>query len=162
MTKIYCILICGIFLFQSQSFAQEPSEKDIVYASIGERDLHLDLYLPDNASGPLTLVIWIHGGGFRRGTKDKIKRAVHLLALLGTTNDVKTFDTHEVCKKASPEVQAVCNWFGPTGFLRMNDYPGRMDHDAPDSPESLFIGGPIQENPELVKKAKYQKSKVLI
>ena len=35
----------------------------------------------------------------------------------------------------------------------MNDVPGRIDHDAPDSPESLFIGGPIQENKELAQKA---------
>ena len=30
----------------------------------------------------------------------------------------------------------------------MNSKPGRMDHDAADSPESLLIGGPIQENKE--------------
>ena len=29
----------------------------------------------------------------------------------------------------------------------MNDFPGRIDHDSPDSPESRFVGGPIQEIP---------------
>jgi acetyl esterase/lipase len=77
----------------------------------------------------------------------------HLVALLGTTNDVMDFDTHPVTKEASPTVQAVCNWFGPTDFLRMNDVAGRMDHNAPDSPESLFIGVPIQDHPEKVQLA---------
>ena len=32
----------------------------------------------------------------------------------------------------------------------MNDFPGRMNHDLPTSPESLLIGGPIQENKDKV------------
>ena len=35
----------------------------------------------------------------------------------------------------------------------MNDTPGRMDHLAPDSPESEWLGGPITELPDLVRKA---------
>lgn len=77
----------------------------------------------------------------------------HLVALLGVTNDSKIFDQHPICSLASPEVQAVCNWFGPTDFLRMNDFPSKIDHDAVNSPESKFIGGLIQENPEKVAKA---------
>jgi len=77
----------------------------------------------------------------------------HLVALLGVTNDVDDFNTHPVTKKASSKVQAVCNWFGPTDFLRMNDVKGRMDHDAADSPESLFIGAPIQDHPEKAQKS---------
>jgi len=75
------------------------------------------------------------------------------VALLGVTNDVDDFNTHPVTKKASSKVQAVCNWFGPTDFLRMNDVKGRMDHDAADSPESLFIGAPIQDHPEKAQKS---------
>lgn len=77
----------------------------------------------------------------------------HLVALMGVTNDKDIFDTHDVCKQAPATVQAVCNWFGPTDFLRMNDTPGAMDHNAPQSPESRFLGGPILENKEKVAKA---------
>ena len=77
----------------------------------------------------------------------------HLVSLLGTTNDVDQFDTHPVTRKASSSVQAVCNWFGPSDFLRMNDFPSRINHDAADSPESRFIGGAIQENPKKVQRA---------
>jgi acetyl esterase/lipase len=44
----------------------------------------------------------------------------------------------------SSSVTCGISYFGPTNFLRMNDYPGRMDHDAADSPESMLIGRPIQ------------------
>jgi acetyl esterase/lipase len=40
-----------------------------VYGSVGERELLLDIYLPvDRAVAPL--VIWVHGGAWRRGSKD--------------------------------------------------------------------------------------------
>ena len=51
-------------------------------------------------------------------------------------------------KDYSGKVAAVLDYFGPTQFLLMNSKPTRMDHDAPDSPESLLIGGAIQENKE--------------
>jgi dipeptidyl aminopeptidase/acylaminoacyl peptidase len=35
----------------------------------------------------------------------------------------------------------------------MNDLPGRIDHDAPNSPESRFIGAPIQQQPEKTQRA---------
>ena len=186
--------------------------KDIVYERVGERELLLDLYLPAGVEESMPLVIWIHGGGWKGGSKDRIrngsgalkrgyalasvsyrlsgeaifpaaiedcKAAVsflrlnakkfgidperfgvwgssaggHLVALLGVTNDVEDFNTHPVTKKASSKVQAVCNWFGPTDFLRMNDVKGKMDHNAADSPESLFIGALIQDHPEKTQKA---------
>lgn len=65
---------CLIFnLFLSFGFAQQsPKEyKDIVYAQIDHRQLHLDLYLPDNEKSPF-LLVWIHGGAWRSGSKDDV------------------------------------------------------------------------------------------
>ena len=73
----------------------------------------------------------------------------HLVAMMGLTHDENVFETEDHSQYSS-EVQAICNWFGPTDFLRMNDFEGRIDHDAADSPESMLIGGPIQENVEKV------------
>jgi dipeptidyl aminopeptidase/acylaminoacyl peptidase len=42
----------------------------------------------------------------------------------------------------------VVDWFGPTDFLKMGG-----KHDDPKSPESLLIGGAIQENKEKTAKA---------
>ncbi|WP_036393550.1 alpha/beta hydrolase [Micromonospora chokoriensis] len=46
---------------------------------------------------------------------------------------------------------AVC-WYAPSNLLTMQSqaHPsGTIDHDAADSPESLLIGAPLAENPEL-------------
>jgi|GEM_PF-1439759 len=48
----------------------------------------------------------------------------------------------------SSEVQAVVDWYGPTDVLRMSQFPSSMDHDATNSPESLILGQPLQNNPE--------------
>lgn len=76
----------------------------------------------------------------------------HLVALLGTTGDVNDFDKGPNLNVSS-KVQAVCDFFGPTDFTKMSDFEGEMDHDAPDSPESKLIGGPVQENKEACKRA---------
>jgi len=78
----------------------------------------------------------------------------HLAALLGTAGAVKEFEVGEHLDVSS-RVQAVVDYFGPTDFLQMDAHrvPGGMVHDAAGSPESLLVGGPIQENREKVAKA---------
>jgi acetyl esterase/lipase len=74
----------------------------------------------------------------------------HLIALLGTTGGVKELEgTVGGNAGVSSRVQAICDWYGPTDFLQMSAHApadSRIDHDAPNSPESQLIGGPIQEN----------------
>ena len=77
----------------------------------------------------------------------------HLVALLGMAGDVPELEGEAGNLEHSSRVQAVCDFFGPTDFLRMDDVPGDMVHDAPDSPESQFVGAPIQERPDLVARA---------
>ena len=190
------------------------AHRDIVYATVNGRDLLLDLYAPETKPAEsMPVVVWIHGGGWRRGSKNNPGRAMpilkrgyvlvsvgyrlsgeaifpaaivdckaavrwvranaqrygidpnrlgvwgssaggHLVALLGTAGDASEWDAaHEENAGYSSRPNAVCNWFGPTDFLRMNDFEGRIDHDAPGSPESRFIGGPIQEHPDKVRRA---------
>ena len=43
--------------------------KDIEFASVNGKSLKLDLYLPANPKGS-SLVVWIHGGGWRAGSKN--------------------------------------------------------------------------------------------
>jgi acetyl esterase/lipase len=47
------------------------------------------------------------------------------------------------------------DFFGPTDFLQMDAHrlPDGQIHNAPDSPESKLVGGPIQDNPDKVKRA---------
>jgi acetyl esterase/lipase len=184
---------------------------DLVYARVGDKDLLLDLYLPEETMGPLPVILWVHGGAWRQGSKENpraqrmagrgyavtsinyrlsqeatfpaqihdCKAAVrwlrahagqynldaerigawggsaggHLVALLGTAEDVPELKGTEGNLAYSSRVQAVCDFYGPSDFLHMNDTPGTMDHNAPDSPESQLIGGAIQEHPDLVARA---------
>jgi acetyl esterase/lipase len=80
----------------------------------------------------------------------------HLVALLGTSGDVKELEGDGGNPKASSRVQAVCDFYGPTDLTRMQEQSkgkGKIDHDAADAPEAKLIGGPVQENKEKAAKA---------
>ena len=181
--------------------------RDLAYIHDGHERQKLDLYLPGQNEGdlPLPLIIWVHGGAWRAGSKQNCRSARflrhgyaaasinyrlsqhaifpaqiedckaairflranagkynidpdrigvwgssaggHLVALLGTAGDVKQFDKGPNLHVSS-RVQAVCDFFGPTDLTKMSDFESTMDHDAPDSPESQLIGGPVQKNKE--------------
>lgn len=182
------------------------SHLDLAYVVDGHPRQKLDLFVPEKATGPLPLVIWIHGGGFWAGSKDNAtplpltakgfavasvdyrlsqhasfpaqiedcKAAVrwlransqtynldtehfgawgssaggHLVALLGTSGDVKDLEGQGGHLDQTSRVQAVVDWFGPTDFLKMGG-----SHDQPGSPESRLIGGPLQQNKEKANRA---------
>ena len=76
----------------------------------------------------------------------------HLVALLGLAEDVPAFEDGDYLDQSS-QVQAVCDWYGPTDFLQMDSHAldsSPFPHDAADSPESQLVGGPIQENRDKV------------
>lgn len=78
----------------------------------------------------------------------------NLVAMLGTTGETKEFDVGEDLGVSS-RVQAVADFFGPTDFLQMDAHrlPGGQIHDGAQSPESLYIGGAIQENKDKAARA---------
>ena len=185
--------------------------RDLAYVPHGHEWQKLDLYLPHSGES-FPLIIWVHGGAFRMGSKDDhvpmdyldagfavaslnyrlsqhaifpaqledVKAALrwlranaqkyrldperfgawgesaggHLVAMLGTTGTIDTFDVGENLRFSS-RVQAVADHFGPTDFLQMDAQrqPDGMLHDTPDSPESQLVGGPIQENKASVARA---------
>lgn len=77
-----------------------------------------------------------------------------LAALAGSLNGSSLFLTKDSAG-ASSDVQAVVDFFGPTDFLQMDRQrlPNGMVHDGPDSPESRYLGGPIQERKDLANAA---------
>lgn len=190
--------------------------RDIEYVPGGHERQKLDLYLPDAndtqsaSKAPRPLIIRVHGGAWRSGSKDRTpaarfveegyvvasinyrlsqhaifpaqiqdcKAAVrwlranagkygydpnrfgvwgtsaggHLVAMLGTAGDVNEFDVGSNAGVSS-RVQAVGDFFGPTDLTTMSSFWSTMNHDAPDSPESLLIGGPVQENKDKARRA---------
>ena len=73
----------------------------------------------------------------------------HLVSMLGSTGGVEELEgklgQH---LDQSSRVTAVVNYYGPSALLQMDDHPGKMKHNAPNSPESLLVGAPIQEAKE--------------
>ncbi|MEQ9409118.1 MAG: alpha/beta hydrolase fold domain-containing protein [Fuerstiella sp.] len=187
-------------------------DKDLAYVKDGHERQLLDLYRPIESDGPAPVVIWIHGGAWRAGSKDSCpaiplvsrgfvvasinyrlsgqatfpaqihdcKAALrwlrtnskqlgidpqrfgvwgssaggHLAALLGTSGGVAALEGELGHQDASSRVQAVCDWFGPIDLLLMNQQAGdlgTLNHDAPNSPESLLLGGTLPDVPEKAK-----------
>ena len=76
-----------------------------------------------------------------------------LAAMLGTSCGVTELEGAELgYPDESSQIQAVVDWFGPIDFLKMDEqfagFPEAQTHDAPDSPESVLIGAPIQTRPD--------------
>jgi acetyl esterase/lipase len=74
----------------------------------------------------------------------------HLASLIGATKGMPASDGGLEPLGPPVDVEAVCSWYGPTDFLRMDDRPGAMVHLAADSPESRLLGAPVTERPDLV------------
>lgn len=188
------------------------------YVGEGNPRQSLDLLLPTGpgeAEKPLPLVVFIHGGAWRGGSKEgglgrlaplvetgryaaasinyrltgeaswpaqihDCKAAIrwlrghageygldperigvigssaggHLVAMLGTSGGVAEIEgklgSH---LEESSAVSCVVDEFGPSELLMMGKFPSTMDHDGPGSPESLLVGGPLQERVEVAKAA---------
>src|SRR5438309_1187348 len=44
--------------------------KNLEYVASGHERNKLDIYLPANADGALPLIVWVHGGAWKQGSKD--------------------------------------------------------------------------------------------
>ena len=54
---------------------------DVVYASIEGRDLSLDIYAPATTpESPIPVIVWVHGGGWRNGSKAGVGRSLPILS----------------------------------------------------------------------------------
>ena len=190
--------------------------KDVNYAGNDNPRQSLDiLWRKDKVEKKLPAIVFIHGGGFRNGSKERgirklddflktgkyigitinyrlsgeakwpaqihdCKAAIrwikgnaekygidkdmigvwgtsaggHLVAMLAlTTNKTELEGKVGNYLKESSAVTCAVDGFGPTDFLTMDKRSGKFVHNAPDSPESLLIGCPIQENKEKAKNA---------
>jgi acetyl esterase/lipase len=76
----------------------------------------------------------------------------HLVALLGTSGDVKAFDVGPHLDQRS-RVQAVCDYFGPTDFIALAKSRDASRPATFLSPESRLIGGFVIDHPDKVARA---------
>ncbi|WP_206293298.1 alpha/beta hydrolase [Humisphaera borealis] len=67
MKSILPIAVLMVPLLQTAASAEPRVVRDITYATVGQRQLVLDLYLPEAKAAPL--IVWVHGGAWRAGSK---------------------------------------------------------------------------------------------
>jgi acetyl esterase/lipase len=83
----------------------------------------------------------------------------NLAAMLCMTGNVRDLEDPSLGNPDCPaDVQAAVDWFGPTDFLKMDEQLtqsglGRPDHGQADSPESRYLGAPLEQVPERVRRA---------
>lgn len=70
MRLIVCLCVLG---WAAAASAQVREKRDIVYARHAE-PLRLDLYMPANVAPEVKppLIVWVHGGAWRSGSRDKV------------------------------------------------------------------------------------------
>lgn len=61
-------------------------------------DMLLDVFRPASASGPLPLMVWVHGGGFVGGTKDQLAGYFKLVASNGFVVDPRYGDNNDLAR----------------------------------------------------------------
>jgi acetyl esterase/lipase len=92
MRNLPFLLLLAAFALPAQNRGENPPfhlpdgvemKADLVYAKVGSRELHLDLFLPKNGSGPFPAVIYIHGGGWSAGSKNAFRRQAAYMATKG-------------------------------------------------------------------------------
>ena len=103
---------------------------------------------------------WLKGNAEKYGF-DASRMAVwgnsaggHLVTMLGVSGEVKALEG-KLGKHLDQDsrVSCVVDFCGPTHFLSMGKFPSNIDHDAPNSPESQLLGGPVQENKKTANQA---------
>jgi acetyl esterase/lipase len=83
-------LLSLLILFAGSLHAQQAERPagvemvpNVVYARPGNRNLELDLFLPRRGAGPFAAVVYIHGGGWRSGSRRQFHRYAEEMAALG-------------------------------------------------------------------------------
>lgn len=75
----------------------------------------------------------------------------HLASLLALTGDDPGLAGDVGILGVSDAVQSAVIWYGPSNLLSMaeqNHPEGLQDHDDPNAPEGLLLGGPVQDLPK--------------
>lgn len=63
-------MLLGLFVLTP--FMSAAIKRDLTFARVGGQELKLDLYLPDDDATPAGLIVWVHGGAWRAGSRESV------------------------------------------------------------------------------------------
>jgi acetyl esterase/lipase len=101
------------------SFAQGPqrplpegikARRDVVYVKDGTARQMLDVYYPAKADKPVPLVVWIHGGAWAGGTKDRTPALPLLDQGFAVASVTYRFSQHEKFPAQIEDCRAAIRW----------------------------------------------------
>ena len=126
------VMLAWVNLAASQERPKRPAARvpagvkvlqDLQYVESGHERNRLDLYLPEKAEGRLPLVVWIHGGAWRAGSKEGCP-AVPLVAKGYAVASINyRFSQHAVFPAQIEDCKAAIRW------LRANAAKYHIDPD---------------------------------
>ena len=86
VTALCCLLSNGGLFAQNAAKKKQPQlpegvdvRRDIEYAKHDGISLKLDLYLPQQIKGDVPVIVFVHGGGWKNGSKDSGKRGAWMV-----------------------------------------------------------------------------------
>lgn len=95
--------------------------RDLPYVPAGHERQKLDLYLPTPTNGPLPVIIWIHGGAWRAGSKEQCRAARFSQRGYAVASLNYRLSQHAVFPAQIEDCQAAVRW------LRANAAKCRLD-----------------------------------
>jgi len=100
---------------------------DIVYKTVGERQLKLDLFQPDNLNQAAPVLVFIHGGGWKKGDKDDYRLYLVDFAMRGyiTVTLSYRFSQEAVFPAALNDVKCAIRWI-KTNAKKYNINPDKI------------------------------------
>jgi len=75
MTFRHSAASIAFLLLAAAALPAAPTHQDIEYARVGDQILKLDLHLPAPGKAPPPLIVWVHGGAWRSGSKKEMPLA---------------------------------------------------------------------------------------
>lgn len=109
------------------------AHRELVFAQRPTRDLHLDIYIPDDAPDPAPLMVYIFGGGFFMGSRHSVGQEPAIWSLLDEGVAIATVDYRYSSEALYPaQVQDVT-----AGICWLRANAERYGLDA----ENVFLSG---------------------